>query len=758
MRRIARQKQESSRLAALRFSAFVVLSGLIGLGPGAAPLDAAQPAGSEGSSVIQHIIFFVKENRSFDSMFGKFPGANGATQGTISTEVVIPLQRESDSLPTDLAHSWAGILTSMDNGKMDRFDLPEDGNVNGQFGSYAQFSQADIPNYWSYAQSFTLADNMFSSIHADSFPNHLYTIAAQSGGVISAPRAADKAPNAWGCDAPANAWSEQIDELGDIFAVFPCFDFQTLADSLDNSGISWRYYAPSQGEQGYQFSSYDAINHIRNGPDWAEDVVPTAQFLRDAENGNLPAVSWVIVGQGLNDHPPGSICQGENETVLYLNALMQGPDWSSSAVFLTWDDPGGFYDHVSPPDLDQFGLGPRVPLIVISPYAKPGYISSTQYEFSSVLKFIEERFNLPPLTSRDADANDTTDSFDFSQAPLPPLVLAPQTCPIISATGGITFGGQAVNTVSPAFSVNLTNVRATDITVSSISVTGDFREVNNCTTLEPNQGCKINVHFRPLQTGFCSGALTVVDNDVTSPQVIPLTGVGGNVTLTPYLYPGLNFQTVIVGATSKPQTVTLTNTGTSTLSITSIATVGEFSESNTCGSSIPAGGLCTVQVSEAPTTSGTLYGNLAVTDDDPTGQQMVRLAGTGTSVVLTPGSLNFGDVAVNTTSSPKAITLKNAGVTALNVAVIQSSTYFADTNTCGNLLAAGSSCSISVTFAPTQTGILTGTVSITDSDGTSPQTVSLTGTGVSASGSANHLKSAATQPTIGLHPTIGIAN
>ncbi len=711
------------------FSIFLASLALAGLRPGVAAQSVPpKHPDRQQMSVIQHVIFFVKENRSFDSMFGLFPLANGASQGTISSGVTIPLQRESDSLQADLGHSWADLVTAMDNGNMDRFDLLEEGNVNGQFGSYVQFYQADIPNYWSYAQSFALAENMFSSIHADSFPNHLYTIAAQSDGVIAAPSGTAGA-NTWGCDAPADATSAQMDSLGDIFAVFPCFDFTTMADSMDNAGVSWRYYAPSQGEEGYQFSVYDAISHIRYGPDWTEDVFPTAQFIADAQNGTLPSVSWVVIGQGLDDHPPQSICKGENETVLYLNALMESPEWNSSAVFLTWDDDGGFYDHVPPPTLDQFGLGPRVPLIIISPYALPGYISNTQYEFSSVLKFIEELFDLPPLTSRDADANDTTDSFDFSQTPLSPLVLTQRTCPIISATGGITFGGQAVGTQSPAIAVTLTNVRTANIRVSSISTTGDFSQSNNCTTLDPNRECRISVYFQPRQIGALSGTLTVVDNDVTSPQVIPLQGTGGNVTLNPYLYPGLNFQTVHVDTTSNSQAVTLTNTGTSTLSLTSIATVGEFSQTNTCGSSVSAGGQCTIEVSAAPTTSGVLYGNLVVSDSDPTSQQMVRLQATGTAVVLSRPNLNFGSVELNTTSKPQKINLTNVGATSLNIALIQSSNYFSETNTCANLLAAGASCVISVTFTPTQMGTLTGVLTVTDNDGTSPQKVSLTGTG-----------------------------
>jgi phospholipase C len=140
-------------------------------------------------------------------------------------------------------------------------------------------------------------------------------------------------------------------------------------------------------------------------------------------------VSWVVTSEEESEHPPESVCVGENWTVMQLNAVMQGPDWNSTVVFLTWDDFGGFYDHVPPPVADRYGFGPRVPFLIISPWAKPGYISHTTLEFSSVLKFIEKRFDLNSLTQRDSVANDMFDSFDFDQTPLPPLLLATRPCP-----------------------------------------------------------------------------------------------------------------------------------------------------------------------------------------------------------------------------------------------------------------------------------------------------------------------------------------
>ncbi len=161
---------------------------------------------------------------------------------------------------------------------------------------------------------------------------------------------------------------------------------------------------------------------------WDQHVVATEQFIQDAQNGQLPAVSWVVTKSGLSEHPPASVCLGENWTVEQLNALMQGPEWNSTVVFLTWDDFGGFYDHVAPPVVDNFGFGPRVPLLIISPWVKPGLITHTTLEFSSVLKFIEQRFDLDPLTQRDQNANDLTGVFDFHQDPLPPLILDTRQC------------------------------------------------------------------------------------------------------------------------------------------------------------------------------------------------------------------------------------------------------------------------------------------------------------------------------------------
>ena len=395
------------------------------------------PAPSPGNleafrSKIQHIVFIIKENRSFDSYFGTFPGADGATSGVISTGDRMALRHAPDRMARDIGHDWEDARRAMNDGKMDRFDLVRDGNVKNDFLSMTQFLDSDIPNYWSYAEHFVLADHMFSSLAGPSFPNHLYTVASQSGGAINNPNSLT-----WGCDADERTRVDVLEPAGTIARQYPCFDFKTIADSLEEGGVSWRYYAPVLGQHGYIWSALDAIRHIRFSPLWQSRVVPFGQFVKDAASGTLPAVSWVIPDFDVSEHPTVnafagttlsvSVCTGENWTVQQINAIMQGPAWPTTAIVLTWDD-FGFYDHVPPPGVDQLGLGPRVPLIVISPYVKASTVSHTVYEYASVLQFIETRHKVKALASRDVEANSLLDMFDFSQAPAPPLILPQRNC------------------------------------------------------------------------------------------------------------------------------------------------------------------------------------------------------------------------------------------------------------------------------------------------------------------------------------------
>jgi phospholipase C len=405
---------------------------------------------------IKHVIFLVKENRTFDNYFGKFPGANGATSGTIHDGTVVVLGPMPDRVSPDIGHSWNAALTAYDHGRMDGFDLIAGARVNGELHNYVQATQEDIPNYWSLAEQFTLSDNFFSSLHGPSYPNHLYTIAAQSGGAMNNPN--QKTPNgvpaplvpprqqpgvpgleprnvppiasgtAWGCDNDPTSTVQVLDQEGTIERIYPCLDFQTMGDELSAAHVSWKMYAPTEGSSGYIWSVYDAIRHIRAEHAWQRHIVPVDQFAIDAAGGSLPAVSWISTPSVVSEHPPSSTCVGENWTVGLLQALASGRDWRSSAVFITWDDFGGFYDHVPPQQVDQYGLGFRVPLLVVSPYARSGYIDHAQAEFSSVLKFIEADFGVANLTDRDLNTTDLTQLFDFRQSARPAPELQQRTC------------------------------------------------------------------------------------------------------------------------------------------------------------------------------------------------------------------------------------------------------------------------------------------------------------------------------------------
>jgi len=681
-----------------------------------------------GRTPIQHIVFIVKENRSFDSYFGTFPGANGATSGAISTGQVIPLGRLPDITPNDPGHGWTEALTSIDGGKMDRFDIIDGGNINGAFMSYTQFQQSDIPNYFTYAYNFVLSDNTFSSMHGGSFPQHLYSIAAQSDGVINIPflNQGKTGLSGWGCDDPAATLVQVMDEEGDITGEFPCFDFQTLADSMETAGVSWKYYAPGVGEQGYVFNTFDAINHIRNSSLWNTNVVSDTQFANDALSGTLPAMSWLVTGAA-SEHPPNSSCFGENWTVTQLNALMQGPDWDSTAVFLTWDDFGGFYDHVPVPQPDVYGFGPRVPMLIISPYAKPGHISHTLYEFSSVLKYAEETFGLAPLTERDAKANDMQDSFNYSQSPNPPLILTQRSCPVASTTE-LTFGSVPVRVPSPSITVNVTNWGSSNMSLGQFSTTGDFSYNSKCPkSLLAGASCAINVTLTPTATGTRTGTLTINDGDATSPQIVNLTGTGSDAKLSVF-WPGLNYGMKSINSKTN-KAVTYTNIGTKPLNISSVQVIGDFSQTNTCGGTVAPGVSCTFNVTYQPTSTGALFGNLAINDTDIGSPHVVHLAGAGQAAVASPTSLKFPSVPVGSSSAPLVITLTNKGTVALNVVSVVANGDFSQSTDCGIGLPVGAKCTVSVIFTPTVSGARTGTLVFGDNDLTSPQIVQLTGTG-----------------------------
>jgi phospholipase C len=365
---------------------------------------------------IKHVVIIVQENRSFDNLFSGFPGADAATTG-MSYGQLVPLNAVPLEYGVDLDHTHTGWWADWDNGLNDGFAHASSYPIPNY--PYAYVPKSEIKQYWTLAQNYVLADRMFQSNTGPSFTAHQYIIAGQSAG-------ADELPDSrsWGCDAPSGTTVSLVGPNGtDLPGPFPCFDYQTLGDLMDQAKVSWKYYAPSATEDaGYIWSAFDAIQHIRFGPDWAGDVIsPETQVLADIENGNLAQVSWVIPSFANSDHAAGKSNSGPDWVTSIVNEIGASKYWRNTAIFITWDDWGGWYDHVPPPQIDEMGLGFRVPLIVVSPFARRGYISHTQHEFGGLLHFTEELFSLPSLGTRDNISDDFRDCFDFQKTADPYL-------------------------------------------------------------------------------------------------------------------------------------------------------------------------------------------------------------------------------------------------------------------------------------------------------------------------------------------------
>ena len=366
-------------------------------------------------------------------------------------------------------------------------------------------------------------------------------------------------------------------------------------------------------------------------------------------------------------------------------------------------------------------------MLIISPYAQKGYISHTQYELSSLIKFAEEVFGLPNLGQRDVTANDMTDSFNFTQTPRNPVLLTPRLCPLLS-TAEYAFGWEYLGGTSATRKVTIANDQTSTITFTSITPSGDFIiSSNTCsTTLAVGSSCTVELAFKPSALGARTGTLTVVDSGVTSPETVALTGTGTALQASPY---NLTYASAFIGTTSAAKTVTVKNVSTAAVSISKISAVGDFAESNTCGTSIAAGASCSIHVTYSPLTSGTLFGGVNIQSSDPANPILIGLQGTATAVNLSQTSLTFPTTKVGTTSTPIKFTISNTSAIGLNLGSVVMSGDFAETTTCASPMPGGSNCTVSITFTPTATGTRTGTFSLPDSDFQSPQNVTLTGTG-----------------------------
>ncbi len=424
----------------LTASLFIIVPWLCACGspldaPGENPGGDNTPAGhTAGSYPIDHIVVIVKENHTFDNFFGSFPGAEG-TKVAHTSKGTVPVGRPPLLQTRDLCHEHECAVTAWDHGAMDHFDLADPRNADNL--PYAQYIEADIPNYWSYARHFTLLDHFFSSMLGPSFPGHSFALSAQAGWATGNPT--QLVP--WGCDDAAGTTVPILDGGScTIKQVFPCFDYPTVPDLL-TGGLTWKFYGstlpPLIGEV---WSMFDSVKHVRQGPQWKDHVVDQAKFDADLAGGKLANVTYLI-DQGLTaEHPPFNICNGENWTVKNVNKLMKSPYWNRMAIIMTWDDFGGWYDHVAPPKQygcdgnNPYGMGFRLPAIVVSPYAKKGYVMKSVAQQASIPKFIETIFGLPSLSSMDPaaqdgpDTNDLTEAFDWKQTPAAPLLLSPRNC------------------------------------------------------------------------------------------------------------------------------------------------------------------------------------------------------------------------------------------------------------------------------------------------------------------------------------------
>jgi phospholipase C len=419
--------------------------------------SSSHPAGTgiQGPA-IQHVVVIVQENRTPDNLFqdpnliNRPNGADIKNVGVNSTGQTIALgpmdlgTTGSNPQNYDLNHSHNSFVLMYDGGKMDGADLipcfpaPCPSNI-PPTPQFKYVNPTDVQPYFQLAEQYTFGDRMFQTNQGPSFPAHQFIISGTSAptatsNLFAADNIFPGVSNA-GCIAAPNEMVHMIDPSGTESSFqYPCFEHPTLTDLLDSKSISWRYYAPSAGSI---WTGPDAIQHICQpqtqngelvctGAAWANVIIPQTQVLTDIANNQLATVSWVIPNGATSDHALQNDGSGPSWVASIVNAIGNSSYWSNTAIIITWDDWGGWYDHVPPPQVlvncAQWGCGYvygfRVPLIVVSPYAKAAYISHTQHDFGSILKFIENTFGLPSLGYADAYADDLSDCFNFSQTPL----------------------------------------------------------------------------------------------------------------------------------------------------------------------------------------------------------------------------------------------------------------------------------------------------------------------------------------------------
>ena len=424
---------------------------------------------AHGMNKIRHVVMIMQENRSFDSYFGHFPGADGIPRGVCvptghGHRCIRPHPDHAD-VNSGGPHGQAPARRDLNHGRMNGF-VSAAGRASHQcvdvnnpscrttkkVDVMGYHTRGDIPNYWAYAKSFVLQDHMFAPNASWSLPAHLYQVSEWSarcrnqnpfscrsyiGGHMADP------PNGWAgtpgtpAPRPAYAWTDLTYLLHQHHVSWGYYVTPgTEPDCRNSNAISCHLAGQSALTAGYWNPLPRFVTVQRDHQ--LHDIKPLARFRRAARRGTLPAVSWVVPSGTTSEHPPAKVSTGQSYVTRLINTIMRGPDWSSTAIFLAWDDWGGFYDHVVPPKVDKLGYGFRVPGLVISPYAKKGYVDHQVLSFDAYVKFIEDRFlhgqRLNPRTDGRPDPRpdvrenapilgNLVKDFNFHQAPRPPVLL-----------------------------------------------------------------------------------------------------------------------------------------------------------------------------------------------------------------------------------------------------------------------------------------------------------------------------------------------
>jgi phospholipase C len=431
-----------------RFGVFFLCATLAGAAGCNSSSSVSTPPTMQPLHSIQHVVILLQENRSFNNVFMGFPGANTATtglckparwcppSGKVPIKSVTLESTNQFALGTDISHSHGAFVVECDPNasnvcQNDGFDKITFGQAlygpPAKLYPYRAIKRSETKAYWDFASQYGLADNMFFTATASSFIAHQQIISGTTQ-LNSNESLTDQPSNVpWGCDAVPGTVTAIIKKNGQVNEFggpFPCFtQYKTMADLLDAASVSWQFYVASIRGKDSDFSGsvwngFDAIKKVRDGPDWHSHMsFPNTKVFSDLKNGTLPAVSWVIPKLADSDHPASGCNHGPNWVTSVVNAIGTSKYWNSTAILVAWDDWGGWYDPIPAPQTNYTSLGFRVPLIVISPYAKPHTVGHTQYDFGSILKFIEQTFDLGSLGTSDAGANSLSDMFDLSQPP-----------------------------------------------------------------------------------------------------------------------------------------------------------------------------------------------------------------------------------------------------------------------------------------------------------------------------------------------------